>query len=662
MKTVLFLIFLSLAFYGCGGSSSSVASNAYKEKEKLSSFKRPYIAPPVGSSYTLSNYLVPQSSSSVTISKEDMQGTILQTQELVYAARGSEVLVRGAVDSKGDVGYLLEDNNSTLVITLYHDKKKDSYKLYNFVNLHDRVTRDESGCYLNAAHASFGGFEDVLEIACPTGVGYYAKDHGLVIQKQKSAAQAQMFLPSYHDRKIGSIDGYEVKNHLATLNVESAIAAKVDKLWAAPYRLRGEGMRIGIVDGGSVLATHVELAGRVENLSRKDSDLHTTHVAGTLISEGKHLEASRGFANGASLYSLSYYEQNFSESLIYLYDRYSVRISNHSYGYEGPEGLGVYDTVSSEVDQVMYTHPDILAVFAAGNDGSAYQHDSEFTYWGLIKGGSNAKNALTVASVDQDNERVSDFSSRGPIRGGRMKPDIAADGENILSTSNYDNTAYKRMRGTSMAAPAVTGSVTLLAEYYKRLTGVDLRMDTLKAVLFNTAKDIGNRGPDYKSGYGAIDAYSALKSIESLQSDAPLLQEGEIEEGEKLAFSFDVEGYTPFKVSVAWLDLGGAGLLNDLDIYLVEEKSGKKFYPFTLNEHQPDQNARQDQANHLDPQEQIVAGLSEGSYTLYIEGTKLKEKQIHFALASNISLGESHSNIMRTPLHLHLHEIYQAIQ
>ncbi len=87
---------------------------------------------------------------------------------------------------------------------------------------------------------------------------------------------------------------------------------------------------------------------------------------------------------------------------------------------------------------------------------------------------------------------LSTFSSPGPTRDGRMKPDVVAPGEAVLSTTSWDlapscpaspaassyaNDAMNHvaLRGTSVAAPHVTGAVALLLEKRGALTPDDVR-------------------------------------------------------------------------------------------------------------------------------------------------------------------------------------------
>jgi len=111
------------------------------------------------------------------------------------------------------------------------------------------------------------------------------------------------------------------------------------------------------------------------------------------------------------------------------------------------------------------------------------------------------------------------FSSIGPTRDGRIKPDFSAPGHWIAAGYSKDaNFSLSRvidektlvLQGTSMSAPHFTGVVALLVEQDPNLT-----YEQVFEVLKNTAitDDITGEVPNNEFGYGRIDAYAALQSI-----------------------------------------------------------------------------------------------------------------------------------------------------
>ena len=62
-----------------------------------------------------------------------------------------------------------------------------------------------------------------------------------------------------------------------------------------------------------------------------------------------------------------------------------------------------------------------------------------------------------------------------------------------------------------MSTPVVTGVVALMIQHYRQRYGFpnEPSADIMKALLANTATDIGRPGPDYMFGFGRVDALAA---------------------------------------------------------------------------------------------------------------------------------------------------------
>jgi subtilisin family serine protease len=126
---------------------------------------------------------------------------------------------------------------------------------------------------------------------------------------------------------------------------------------------------------------------------------------------------------------------------------------------------------------------------------------------------------MTVGSTSCDPHLtgVSYFSSKGPTGDGRMKPDLVAPGERVISAAagsllqraaDVPGATYVENSGTSMAAPHVSGAAAGFLSVHREFIG---RPDDVKQVLTSSATDLG-RARNFQ-GAGAIDAMRAIQSI-----------------------------------------------------------------------------------------------------------------------------------------------------
>lgn len=155
----------------------------------------------------------------------------------------------------------------------------------------------------------------------------------------------------------------------------------------------------------------------------------------------------------------------------------------------------------------------VVVVAAAGNQGYAKEHSiqgSVGSYRDIsITDPGNAEQVITVGATHRFKPHtygVSYFSSRGPTGDGRSKPDLVAPGEKIEAPVPGGN--VKRLDGTSMATPHVSGAAAMLMARHNELKGQPLR---IKQVLCETATDLG-RERDFQ-GHGMVDVLRAIQSL-----------------------------------------------------------------------------------------------------------------------------------------------------
>ncbi len=408
--------------------------------------------------------------------------------------------------------------------------------------------------------------------------------------------------------------------YLATNNVNAAISTGANLLRVAPFSLTGSGVKIGVWDGGSALATHVEFGGRLTVMDGAPVIDHATHVAGTLAASGLD-PLARGMASGATIISYDWTSdiaEMTANGASTAADSGKIRLSNHSYNFvagwtyvgggvtwewnglgttaTGLENdFGTYNTPAREADTLAANLPYYLMFRAAGNDridnpvngstvalspgGAAVTYNSASHPAGdsVYRGGFDtiafsalAKNVITIGSVSDAVSgglrssaaaSASSFSSWGPTDDGRIKPDLVANGDSLYSTLGGGTTSYGYSSGTSMASPNACGSASLLVNLYSGLyPGQAMRASTLKGLLLHTADDLGQPGPDYKYGWGLMNIQKAadlLQAAYNAPAQAAILENQLSSTVLSRTLPFAWDGVSPLRATLSWTDAAG---------------------------------------------------------------------------------------------------------
>lgn len=346
----------------------------------------------------------------------------------------------------------------------------------------------------------------------------------------------------------------------------------------------GSGVWIALNDDGAV-SDHIDWQGRIDNaaIGTANEGDHGNHLAGTIGGAGNLNPRARGHAPAARIKTYFAY-QNYQPQYGAWFDipntywNPGVTLTNTAVSdllcNEG------YNALSQMLDQQALDYPLLTHVLSAGNAGQ--ENCGPIASFYTITGGHKvAKNCITVGSVD-DLDKLDEISSRGPAKDGRLKPEIVAGGVEVYSTYGINN--YKTLSGTSMACAGVTGVLALLTQAYKEQNGGKLPPSALlKAAVLNTADDMGWAGPDWKHGYGRINALRAERLLAENR-----YMSGQIDHQETLTFPLTVPaGVRQLKVMLYWHDAPAAlgapkDLVNDLNFQL-QQPNGNILNPWILD-------------------------------------------------------------------------------
>jgi hypothetical protein len=528
---------------------------------------------------------------------------------------------------------------------------------------------------------------------------------------------------------IQYIDPYSgMPQYYTTTNLNAARTTNTDDLWiggSSGLNLTGAGYLVGEWDGGGVLTTHQEFnEGGVGRVTQMDSPAtthyHSTHVAGTIIAEGQ-VNSAHGMAPAALLNA---YDWDNDNSEMTSAAAAGLTLSNHSYGwtrgwsYNSSNGywywhgnvsisstedylFGFYDESSRDWDIIAFNHPGYLIVKSAGNDrddnhtgGHYYWNGSAWTWSTAARdpdGGSNgydcigqqgvAKNILTVGAVyditggwtSPASVVMTDFSSWGPTDDGRIKPDIVANGWDLYSTTNSGNASYLTIGGTSMSTPNVTGTLVLLQDYYKSLRSGTMSAAAIKGLVINTANEAGAAdGPDYRFGWGLLNATGAAGLITDDNTQGGLIVQGVLVNSQTTDYTYYSNG-SDINVTLCWTDPAGTPstaslnptalkLVNNLNLRLISGSTN--YYPWVLNPSSPASNATKG-VNSRDNVETVnIKSPAPGYYTIRIShgGTLTNSQQAYALIVNGLSVPPTQTYCVARSTYFNTWEYIQKVQ
>ncbi len=385
----------------------------------------------------------------------------------------------------------------------------------------------------------------------------------------------------------------------------------------------GSGVHVAVADDGSI--SHIDFKGRwTDHTNTAQGGTHGDMTSGICVGAGNLDPTITGMATGAHLheFSISGYPQIVDAISNYNID--SIVLVSTSYS----QGCNEYTSDSQFGDELIYDNPQLEFIFSAGNNNSSDCGYGAGDQWGNITGGyKSGKNVIACANVNA-NDLIAGSSSRGPASDGRVKPDIAANGTDQMSTD--ENNTYQVGGGTSAASPGVAGISAQLCQAYKEMnSGQEINTALLKATLLNTASELGNPGPDYIFGWGRVNA---MRAYDLLAGNNFIFDS--VSQGQAKTFNLTIPANTSLaKVMVYWHDYEGnpsasKALVNDLNISMTD-LSSTNYLPLILDP-TPDEitlnNFAVQGVDTLNNAEQIqIENPAAGTYSLTVDGFEVPQ-------------------------------------
>ncbi|MBL0920542.1 MAG: S8 family serine peptidase [Phycisphaerales bacterium] len=323
---------------------------------------------------------------------------------------------------------------------------------------------------------------------------------------------------------------------------------------------------------------------------------HGSHTAGTIAGDGGSFSDTRGVAYDAKIVHHGIPSDSSTgttfKSRLDLHHSQGARVHTNSWG---ADGTTQYNGWTRATDLFSREKEDSMVAFAITNQSQLFTPE-------------NAKNGLAVGA-SQDNANINSFCSggTGPTSDGRFKPEIYSPGCSITSATTSTSCTVTSSTGTSMACPSVTGTASLVRQYYTDgyyptgVAGANPSINPsgalIRATILNAGQDmtavsaastIGGAGtvayPNNREGWGRLVADASLafpsdarrmvvRDFWSGQAGSPAA--GSLTTGQVYELEFDVNSSAQqLRVTMTFTDLAasiGASFapINNIDLEVV---------------------------------------------------------------------------------------------
>lgn len=285
---------------------------------------------------------------------------------------------------------------------------------------------------------------------------------------------------------------------------------------------RGEGMTIAVLDAGFADANSLNTFDSLwnndqiidwHNFAEPGGDIFnsyiSTHGSRVLSTMGGYLDGQLiGTAPKANYYLLRT-EDAEAEYIMEEYywaagaeyaDSVGADIINSSLGYttfDNPGDNHTYADMDGNTTPITIAadyaaSKGILVVNSAGNSGN--------DTWLYIGAPADGDSVMAIAAVDPEGNYAS-FSSLGPSADGRIKPDVAAQGQDAVVVSMW-GFGVDYANGTSFASPIMAGMSACLWQAHPGYNN----MEIYEAIIQSASQ---YNMPDFELGYGIPDFEAA---------------------------------------------------------------------------------------------------------------------------------------------------------